>query len=620
MPTIDINGAHLHCAVYGQAHAGKTPILLIHGSLIDGETDWSVVAPLLAQRYTVIVPDCRGHGHSDNPGRTYSFRQLADDAVSLVRALGYERAYVIGHSNGGNVALVALLEYPDAVQACIAQAANAYITPHLIEREPVYFDADRIEREEPARKTQLIALHEAANGAGYWRDLLALTLAETVSAPNYTTAQLAQVSRPVLAIQGEQDAANAPDRHAQFIAGHIPRAELWAPAGVGHNVHRELPCEWVARVFDFLARRGDDANDALYRLRETRYRDGRNGIFAPQVEDGGRVLAGQVMTEDDHRAVLAALPAAPAEDRLSVLLDAAGWGIIQWNVSDLRRAPGRLKERVSQALVGEVVRILEERDGWAHVRLTHDGYLGWVQIESLHRCTEEGAAAYVAACDALVCGELPPAYTACPVRVRSAEGKDAPENVAVGKLPFGAKLPLAERCGGWAALRLPDGSLRWCTEDAVLPVVQGPQPDAAGIAAALQLIRRFAGVPYLWGGRSPFGFDCSGLAQAFWRFLGAEVPRDADQQFSAGRPVESAADGSWQPGDLLFFADDPDETSHAAGRLGHISHVAISLGGSEFIHANVSAGCVSYNSFDPSGPRYRRWLAEHLAGARRFDC
>jgi gamma-D-glutamyl-L-lysine dipeptidyl-peptidase len=610
MPTIEVNGARLRYAVYGASHHSSVPILLIHGSLITGETDWAVIAPLLAQRYTVIVPDCRGHGQSDNPGHSYSFRQLADDMAGLVRALGYVRAHVIGHSNGGNVALVTLLEHPDVVQTCIPQAANAYVTPYLVTREPVYFDAGRVEREDPDLKAQLIALHEGVNGPGYWRDLLALTLAETISQPNYTPAQLAQVTRPVLVIQGELDKANAPDRHAQFIAAHIPHAELWTPAGIGHNVHKELPCEWVERVFDFLARRGDDANDALYRLWAVRYRDDRGALFAPRAAEGGRVLAGQVLTEDDHRAALAALPVAPAEDRLAVLLDAAGWALIKWGVSDLRRTPGRRNERVSQALMGETVRILEEREGWAYVRLAHDGYLGWVQGESLHRCTPEEAAAYAEACDRLVSGELPPAYALAPSD--AASGNDNP---VVGKLPFGAKLPLVECRDGWTALRLPDGRLWWCAESATLPIAHRPRPDAVGIAATLQLIRRFAGVPYLWGGRSPFGYDCSGLAQTFWRFMGVTIPRDADQQFSAGQPVAGAP----QPGDLLFFADDPTDAPETGARLGHISHVAISLGDDEFIHANGAAGCTSYNSFDPASPRYRRWLAEHLAGARRFD-
>jgi pimeloyl-ACP methyl ester carboxylesterase len=55
---------------------------------------------------------------------------------------------------------------------------------------------------------------------------------------------------------GSEDKVNAPDRHAQYIAGNIPGAELWIPEKTGHNVHMEHPDEWVAKVLDFLQRRG----------------------------------------------------------------------------------------------------------------------------------------------------------------------------------------------------------------------------------------------------------------------------------------------------------------------------------------------------------------------------
>ena len=92
--------------------------------------------PPLSQRYHVIVPDCRGHGQSANPTHSYSFKELAADAAGLVRALGYTRAHIIGHSNGGNVALVTLVEYPEIVQTAVLQAANAYVSSDLIEKEP----------------------------------------------------------------------------------------------------------------------------------------------------------------------------------------------------------------------------------------------------------------------------------------------------------------------------------------------------------------------------------------------------------------------------------------------------------------------------------------------------
>ncbi|MEW5940121.1 MAG: alpha/beta hydrolase [Chloroflexota bacterium] len=256
MAYITINDANIFYETYGEDRPGRAPILLIHGSTVDGRTDWGRIAPALAARYKVLVPDCRGHGHSNNPRMTYSFAEMADDAAAFVRALGYARAHVIGHSNGGNVALVTLMEHPDVIQTCIPQAANAYITRYLVEREPVYFDPARIEREEPDWMNEMIRLHEETNGAGYWRELCLLSMKETMSEPNYSPADLARVTKPVLVIMGAQDGSNARDEHAQYIANHIPNAQMWIPEATGHHAHLERREEWVERVLGFLEGRG----------------------------------------------------------------------------------------------------------------------------------------------------------------------------------------------------------------------------------------------------------------------------------------------------------------------------------------------------------------------------
>ena len=128
MPYIEINKANIYYQAYGADHADRAPIVLIHGATNDSHNDWDTVAPDLAQRYRVFAPDCRGHGRSSNPSMSYSFRELADDVATFVHEMGYERAHIIGHSNGGNVALVTLMEHPEIVQTCVPQAANAYVT------------------------------------------------------------------------------------------------------------------------------------------------------------------------------------------------------------------------------------------------------------------------------------------------------------------------------------------------------------------------------------------------------------------------------------------------------------------------------------------------------------
>ena len=152
--------------------------------------------------------------------------------------------------------MVTLMEHPEMVQTCIPQAANAYVTRYLIEREPKVFDPDRVAREAPGWMNEMTTLHDEVNGKDYWRELLWLTMKEIISEPNYSPADLARVARPTLVIMGAQDSVNAPDEHAQYIANNIPNAELWIPEKTGHNVHLQRREAWIAKVLDFLDRRG----------------------------------------------------------------------------------------------------------------------------------------------------------------------------------------------------------------------------------------------------------------------------------------------------------------------------------------------------------------------------
>ncbi len=601
MAFIEVNGAQIYYERYDSPHAGRQPIVLIHGSTQTGAYDWGFLAPLLAREYPVIVPDCRGHGQSSNPRHSYSFKEMAADVAGLVRALGYERAHVVGHSNGGNVALVTLLEHPQVVQTAILQAANAFISPDLLEREPPVFDPDRVARAEPEWMDLMIRLHGPTHGPTYWRELLQMTLREIIAEPNYTPAHLAVVQRPALLIQGENDGVNAPSRHAQFIAQHIPFAELWIPAGVGHSVHFETPLEWLKRVLDFLARRGDEANETLHRLRQIQFADERETIFEVRASRRGAqvALSGQVLTAQQRQSAERAVPAeagVSSQDVQVLLTDSTPWALVDCPVTDLRREPRSSAERVSQALLGELLRVLEQREGWARVLVEEVGYLGWIDGQALYApCSSCEAQAYRAVCDCVVAATFAPLY-------------DAPEGEMVTKVPFGVKVAAIGAQGHWASLRLPDGTIGWVALGDLLPLAERPRPDEAGIAQALKVMRGFVGTPYLWGGRTPFGFDCSGFAQAFWGFMGVVIPRDADQQFAAGVPVAGAP----QPGDLLYFGGSGADAPRS------ISHVAISLGGSEVIHANGATGNVAYNSLDPEQPRYRAWLREHLVGVRRF--
>jgi cell wall-associated NlpC family hydrolase len=175
---------------------------------------------------------------------------------------------------------------------------------------------------------------------------------------------------------------------------------------------------------------------------------------------------------------------------------------------------------------------------------------------------------------------------------------------SIMRLPWGARVALTG-----SVARLPDGSAgrltdgRWATWEEL--VAGYPQTGDAVVETA----REWAGTPYVWGGRTRWGSDCSGLVQAVYRLHGFLLPRDSYQQAEIGEPIDVGAGFAiLEPGDLLFFRGD-----EAPG----VVHVALSLGGAGILHAAQGHGLVAEDELTGGSP-LQRSLAESLVGARRL--
>jgi cell wall-associated NlpC family hydrolase len=251
--------------------------------------------------------------------------------------------------------------------------------------------------------------------------------------------------------------------------------------------------------------------------------------------------------------------------------------IVQRDVADVRARPSADSELVDQAHHGESVAVLGERDSWRYVQGA-DQYFGWLHLDDL--------AVFTGYVERHV------------VAVLLADVRDAPrgEAEAIARLPAGTSVPASPASpaspAGWREIHLGPG---WRTGYAALTDLVDVRELPHSYPTAddyLKTAEAFIGIPYLWGGTTALGLDCSGLVQQVYRLNGVALPRVAEHQAMLGRSVEEA-----RAGDLMFFGAES------------VTHVALASSATEFIHAPMKGGVVE---------RGRLGGERKLLGIRRY--
>lgn len=208
----------------------------------------------------------------------------------------------------------------------------------------------------------------------------------------------------------------------------------------------------------------------------------------------------------------------------------------------------------SELPFGTDLEILDENGNWVFTRQP-DGYLGW----AYRRYLSEGHSSRLA--DHLV---LEPA-----IELREEPGSTSR---VVTRLVSGTIVSVEEKRGDWSLINA--NKTGWLPSSSLRALADIPESLEGKRALMVSDAKRMIGVPYLWGGTSGNGIDCSGFARLLHRWVGVTIPRDADMQHAAAFPIEPP----FEAGDLFFFAEGESKRN--------ITHVGMSLGGWRMIHSS----------------------------------
>lgn len=286
--------------------------------------------------------------------------------------------------------------------------------------------------------------------------------------------------------------------------------------------------------------------------------DPRTSLFDVKIDaetDGTLTLSGRVLDKSQLDELPRLFPDRKLDTASIRILNAEthAHAHVATNLTGLYERPTFGMPLSSELYFGADLELLDESGNWVFTRQS-DGYLGWAYRRYL--------------------GEGPAPEATHLVLAPAIELRAEPSQASgvVTRLVSGTGVGVEEKRGDWSLVKANQEG--WVPSSSLRALAEIPQSVEEKRKLIVSDAMRMIGVPYLWGGTSGNGIDCSGFARLLHRWVGIDIPRDADMQHASAKPVEPPH----EIGDLFFFAEGASKRS--------ITHVGMSLGGWRMIHSS----------------------------------
>jgi cell wall-associated NlpC family hydrolase len=333
--------------------------------------------------------------------------------------------------------------------------------------------------------------------------------------------------------------------------------------------------------------------------------DKRTALF--MVKLNGDVLSGETNLSSAKSALLERLDAAKISyrDSIQVLpeeeLENNHFAVVTVSVANLRSEPKHPAELATQATLGTPLKVWKKERGWYLVQ-TPDKYLAWVDIGGIKLMDSTQYAAWQQSPKVLYTQAFGFAYA-----------EPDKQKATVSDLVYGDVLQLKNKSQDFYEAEFPDGRAAFIPVSEAMIYKEWTSSRQPTEENLVQTAKGLMGLPYLWGGTSVKGVDCSGFTKTVYFMNGLVLPRDASQQVHIGELID--IQNGWEnlkPGDLLFFG-----TPAKGGKPERVVHVGMWIGGNqEFIH---SASQVRVSSMNPAAPNYDDFELKRLLRVKRVS-